>query len=122
MRFRILSNVVIGAAVLGFSMADSRLAPADTAPRRIEVLAKRFEFVPDNIALRKGEPVILVLQSEDVPHGIRFRELNLETEIHRGHASELSFTPTVAGDFVGHCSRFCGSGHGSMLLTLHVRE
>jgi len=113
---------MIGAVLLGISIADSRLAPADTAPKRIDVLAKRFQFAPDNITLRKGEPVVLVFQSEDVPHGIRFRELNLETEIHKGHASELSFTPTVAGDFVGHCSRFCGSGHGSMLLTLHVRE
>jgi cytochrome c oxidase subunit 2 len=122
MRLRILSNLMIGAVLLGISIADSRLAPADTAPKRIDVLAKRFQFAPDNITLRKGEPVVLVFQSEDVPHGIRFRELNLETEIHKGHASELSFTPTVAGDFVGHCSRFCGSGHGSMLLTLHVRE
>ena len=122
MRLRILSNLAIGAAVLACSMADSRLAPADTAPRRIEILAKRFEFVPDHITLKKGEPVTLVLRSEDVPHGIKFKELNLQTEIHRDHASEVSFTPTVAGDFVGHCSRFCGSGHGSMLLTLHVRE
>jgi cytochrome c oxidase subunit 2 len=122
MRLRILSNLAIGTVVLGLSIADSHLAPADTAPRRIEVLARRFEFVPNQITVKKGEPVILVLRSEDVTHGIKFRELNLDTEIHKGHPSELSFTPMVAGDFVGHCSRFCGSGHGSMLLTLHVRE
>jgi cytochrome c oxidase subunit 2 len=122
MKFRILSNLAIGAAVLTFCVVDSQLAPADAAPRQIEVSAKRFEFTPDQITLKKGEPVILVFHSEDVTHGIRFRELNLDIEIHKGHASEISFTPTVTGDFVGHCSRFCGSGHGSMLLTLHVRE
>ena len=32
----------------------------------------------------------------------------------------MQFTPDKAGDFVGHCSVFCGSGHGGMMLTLHV--
>jgi cytochrome c oxidase subunit 2 len=62
------------------------------------------------------------LKSEDVAHGLKFKELNLQTEIGKGTASELSFTPTKAGDFVGHCSHFCGAGHGSMTLTLHVTE
>ena len=36
--------------------------------------------------------------------------------------AELAFTPDKTGDFVGHCSVFCGSGHGSITLTLHVTE
>ena len=122
MRFRFLSNVAIGAVLLACSIVNSRLAPADEAPKRIEIVAKRFDFVPDHITLKKGEPVIFVLRSEDVTHGIRFRELNFDAEMHKGRPIEVPFTPMVAGDFVGHCSRFCGSGHGSMILTLHVRE
>jgi cytochrome c oxidase subunit 2 len=94
--------------------------PAENAPRRIEVTAKRFEFAPAEIALKKGEPVVLVLTSVDVPHGIRFKELGIETKIAKGKSSELAVTPDKTGTFVGHCSVFCGSGHGGMTLTLHV--
>jgi cytochrome c oxidase subunit 2 len=93
---------------------------ADAAPRRIEVVAKRFAFEPASIELKKGEPVTLVLKSVDVPHGLRFRELNVEVKAPKGGSGEVQFTPEKDGDFVGHCSVFCGSGHGSMSLTLHV--
>jgi cytochrome c oxidase subunit 2 len=89
-------------------------------PHRIDVTAKRFEFQPGEITLKKGEPVVLVLKSVDVAHGIRFKELGIETKVGKGQTSELAFTPDKTGTFVGHCSVFCGSGHGAMTLTLHV--
>lgn len=104
-------------------MALSRTATAaDDEPRRIEITAKRFSFEPAEITVKKGEAVDLVFHSEDVTHGIKFKELELGTEISKGDESELKFTPDKTGDFVGHCSRFCGVGHGSMTLTLHVTE
>jgi len=42
--------------------------------------------------------------------------------VDKGVIVEVPFTPTRTGDFVGHCSVFCGSGHGAMTLTLHVVE
>jgi len=92
------------------------------APRRIEVTAKRFDFAPGEITLKKGEPVVLVLKSIDVPHGIRFRELGVDVKAGKGQTSEVAFTPDKTGTFVGHCSVFCGSGHGAMSLILHVVE
>lgn len=97
-------------------------AAAQTAPRRIEVTASRFEFAPAEITLKKGEPVVIVLKSADVAHGLRFRDLGVEVKAAKGQTSELPFTPTKVGDFVGRCSVFCGSGHGKMKLTLHVVE
>lgn len=97
-------------------------AHSQAAPRRIEVTAKRFEFTPGEITLKKGEPVVLVLKSADVPHGLRFRELGVEVKAGKGQTSEVAFTPSKAGTFVGHCSVFCGAGHGGMALTLHVTE
>jgi len=108
---------IITATVLG-----GGLLPAQSAPRRVEVVSKRFSFEPGEITLKKGQPVVLVLKSTDVAHGLRFRELNLEVKVDKGDTAEVPFTPTKTGDFVGHCSVFCGSGHGSMALTLHVVE
>jgi len=108
------------AAMLVSALLLIETAPAELAPRRIEVTAKRFDFTPGDITLKKGQPVVLVLKSMDVPHGIRFKELGIEAKIAKGQSSELKFTPNKAGTFVGHCSVFCGSGHGGMALTLHV--
>ena len=93
---------------------------AQSFPRRIEVTAKRFEFAPAEITLKKGQPVVLELKSTDAAHGLRFRELNLNVKVTAGGKTEVQFTPDKVGDFVGHCSVFCGSGHGTMALTLHV--
>ena len=95
---------------------------AQPAPHRIEVTAKRFDFTPAEITLKKGEPVVLVLKSDDVAHGVRFKELGVEVKAGKGQTSETTFTPSKAGTFVGHCSVFCGSGHGKMTLTLQVVE
>jgi cytochrome c oxidase subunit 2 len=97
-------------------------APAQSAPRRIEVTAKRFAFDPAEITVKKGEPVVIVLKSVDVAHGLSFRDLGVNVKAAKGQTAELSFTPDKVGDFVGQCSVFCGPGHGKMKLTLHVVE
>jgi cytochrome c oxidase subunit 2 len=97
-----------------------QLVHAQTSPRRIEVTAKRFDFMPAEITVKKGEPVVIVLKSADVAHGLSFRELGVNVKVGKGQTRELAFTPAKTGDFVGQCSVFCGSGHGKMKLTLHV--
>ncbi len=94
----------------------------DQTPRRIEVTASRFSYTPNELNLKKGEPVVLLLKSTDATHGLRISELNVDLKVDKGKTSEVEFTPDRTGDFVGHCSVFCGAGHGSMELTLHVEE
>jgi len=72
------------------------------------------------VTLKKGQPVVLVLKSMDVGHGLRVRELGVDMKVKAGGTAEITITPEKTGDFVGHCSVFCGSGHGSMTFTLHV--
>jgi cytochrome c oxidase subunit II len=97
-------------------------ANAQDAPQRIQITAKRFDYTPGEITLKKGVPVVLVLTSEDVPHGLKFKDLNVVVVAKKGQTSEVAFTPDKAGTFVGQCSVFCGSGHGSMKMTLNVTE
>lgn len=88
--------------------------------QHVEVDAKKFAFQPAEITVKKGQPVDLVLKTEDVPHGLRFRELNVDVKAKKDQPGEAHFTPNQTGTFVGHCSVFCGAGHGSMALKLHV--
>ncbi|HEY1648821.1 MAG TPA: cupredoxin domain-containing protein [Terracidiphilus sp.] len=109
--------------MLGVMMAGILSGPmvwAHDAPQRIEITAKRFTFDPGEITLKKGQPVVLVIRSADVAHGLRFRDLNVDVKVKAGGTTEVEFTPRTAGDFIGHCSVFCGSGHGTMTLKLHV--
>jgi cytochrome c oxidase subunit 2 len=116
-----VKTVAVGCLAMT-SLMLSGFSSATDAPRRIEVSVKKFAYMPAEITVKKGEPVVLILTTEDVAHGLKFKELNLNTKFDKNKPAELTFTPDKLGDFVGHCSVFCGSGHGSMTLTLHVTE
>jgi cytochrome c oxidase subunit 2 len=120
-RSTIVKSIFVSCLAMS-SLVLSGFAPSADAPRRIEVSVKKFGYTPSEITLKKGEPVVLVLTTEDVSHGLKFKELGLDSKFSKGKPGELAVTPDKVGDFVGHCSVFCGSGHGSMTLTLHVTE
>src|ERR1700731_3716827 len=115
-----LMVLVLFAGVLTTAAFSAPAARAQAAPRRIEITAKRFEFLPGEITLKEGQPVVVVLKSEDVAHGLRIRNLNFNLKVKAGGTAELQFTPDKVGDFVAQCSVFCGSGHGSMRIKVHV--
>lgn len=116
-------KIILATAIVCCSsilLTGTSAAQNPPAPTRIEVTAKKFSFEPAEITVKRGEPVVLVVKSVDVAHGIRFRELNVEVNVRAGATGEAQFTPQTTGDFIGHCSVFCGAGHGSMTLKLHV--
>jgi cytochrome c oxidase subunit II len=92
------------------------------SPRSIEITASRFSYRPNEITLKKGEPVVLVFHSTDVTHGFNLPEMNIRAEIKKGKDTEVNLTPLDEGHFVGRCAHFCGKGHGSMALQINVVE
>jgi cytochrome c oxidase subunit 2 len=91
------------------------------SPKRITIIAKRFTYDPDNITLKKGEPVVLVFHSIDVTHGIKIEAFGLKSDdIKKDKETEVRFTPQQSGHFEGQCSHFCGQGHGTMKLQIDV--
>jgi cytochrome c oxidase subunit 2 len=113
-----IKPVAFLAAVSLFAIAHSGYAET---PRRIEIIAKRFTYDPDVITLKKGEPVVLVMHSIDVTHGIKVDELNLKSDdVEKGKGTEIRFTPEKTGHYIGKCAHFCGKGHGSMTLQIDV--
>ena len=95
-------------------------ATAGEEPRTIAITAKRFEFVPATITLKKGETVKLLVKSEDVTHGLFLRPLKIDTDLTPGEVQEITVTPQTAGTFTAICHHFCGAGHGGMKLTVIV--
>jgi cytochrome c oxidase subunit II len=121
MKLNLTPRILIVALIA--TIACARLmSHAQEPPRRVEVVAKRFEFTPSEITLKKGEPVTLVLTSKDVQHGLKLDAFNKVVIAKKGESSQVEFTPNEAGTFVAQCASFCGAGHGSMKLTVHVTE
>lgn len=89
-------------------------------PKVIEITAKRFQFTPSEITLKKDEPVVLRLHSEDVTHGFYMKKLGIDATIEPGKTTDIPLTPHDAGRFVTICDHFCGVGHGNMKMTLVV--
>jgi cytochrome c oxidase subunit 2 len=112
--------MVLWIGVLTTAASGPKLWAQQTSPQRIEITASRFHFSAGEITIKKGQPVVLVLKSADVAHGLRIRELKVNVKVKAGGTTQVEFTPDKVGDFIGHCSVFCGSGHGSMTIKVHV--
>jgi cytochrome c oxidase subunit 2 len=96
--------------------------PTDNT-KHIEVVDSRFSFSPNEITVKKGDPVTITVRSMDVTHGLVIEALGVRTnQIKKGQPEDLTLTPQTAGTFQGKCAHFCGKGHGSMTFTVHVVE
>lgn len=92
----------------------------ERAPRVVEITAKKFEFVPNVVTLKKGDPVMLRLTSIDRAHGLLVKAFQIDLDVEGGKSSEVTFTPSESGTFPAICDHYCGSGHGNMKMTFVV--
>ena len=82
--------------------------------RTIKVVAKKWDFVPNVIKVKKGESVVLKFTAPEVPMGFNLPDFNVRADIVPGKAVRVPLTPDKAGTFTFLCDVFCGEGHESM--------
>jgi cytochrome c oxidase subunit 2 len=109
-----LSSVLIG--------STASYVTAEPAERVIKITAKAFEYTPNEITLKKGEPVVLELTSQDLFHGFSITELGLRADLPPGKTARVQLTPDKTGSFAFHCDNFCGIGHENMTGVINVVE
>jgi cytochrome c oxidase subunit II len=112
------------AAACGIALATvapkPNLASAAVNPKLIGIIAKKFQFTPSEITLKRGEPVILRLTSTDRVHGFMSRLFKIDTDILPDKTTDVTITPATAGDFTIICDHYCGVGHGNMKMKVTV--
>jgi len=86
------------------------------------VTARRFEYEPATIHLKRGEPARLEFTTIDCTHGFEAPRLSLSAKIEPGKVAQLRFTPAEAGRYPFHCNVFCGDGHEEMEGVIVVDE
>jgi cytochrome c oxidase subunit II len=106
--------------MLGVPMALAAARLAAETPPEVRIGAKKFEFHPNRVAVKLGQPVALVLTSEDRIHGFKMPELGIRTDIVPGQETRVALMPQKAGSFTFFCDVFCGDGHEDMDGTLIV--
>jgi cytochrome c oxidase subunit II len=118
----VFSAALFGMLTLHGRAQDSQGMSAPGAPRVVSITAKRFSFEPNEITLKKGEPVTLQITSNDVTHGFFLRPLKIDEDIEPGKTTSVTVTPDKAGKFTLICDHLCGIHHGSMRMTVNVVE
>jgi cytochrome c oxidase subunit 2 len=111
------------AIMLGtLSLAVGAAQLAAQGPIEIAIRAKRFEYTPATATVRRGQPMVFLLTSEDRVHGFKMPDFGLRADIVPGQETRVALTPDKAGAFVFYCDVFCGDGHEDMSGTLIVKD
>ena len=109
----------IGALLYGGAIGAAK---AKVKERRIKIQAKKFEYTPNIIILKTGQPVVLEFTSVDFIHGFKIPDLNLRADLPPGQITKVRFTPDKAGQYDFLCDNFCGSGHEEMSGKIIVKD
>jgi len=80
----------------------------------VKVTAKKYEFAPSAIHVKKGDHVKLVITATDKDHGFKLEAFQIDQLLKKGEATTVEFTADRAGTFPFECSHFCGLGHKKM--------
>lgn len=111
---------VFAAAAAAGTVLMRAEAPAPRAVT-VEMTAKRFVFLPEQVDVIEGDEVTLNVRSADGTHGIEIGKLKLKNVIPRGgEVVTLAFTAPAPGRYAITCSEYCGRGHDDMKSVLVV--
>ena len=122
---RIKLAVIIGSFVAFATFGEAAAAeaiPVVQQERVVQVTAKVSEYSPHEILLKKGEPVILELTSQDREHGFRLPDFGIRADIKPGQVTRVRLLPQQVGRFSFACDVFCGVDHEEMVGEIVVVE
>ena len=106
-----LTRALAGSALTAGGIAGWAQAQA---PRQISLVAKRFAFTPNEIPIKVGERIVLLLESLDYEHGFSVPDLRLRADFVPGRVTRVELQATKAGTLDFLCDNFCGDDHEDM--------
>jgi heme/copper-type cytochrome/quinol oxidase subunit 2 len=139
-------KLIVGAVATVFQLtaaltghAQNSNAGQSDASQVVELTAKKYEFSPNEIRVKKGARVRLKVHSTDEDHGMKFslypeRSKDKSTpglvfdspqdngKVDKGSDQMLEFVAQRAGTYEFKCAVFCGIHHGRMKGKLVVEE
>jgi cytochrome c oxidase subunit 2 len=134
-RVSIVAAIAIAAGMMGISARHANAAQGEV--KEIEVSAKKYEYTPNEIHVKKGTHVRLKVTATDRDHGFEVEVfpqgsdkkgepgLKFFTEmpnfkLSANNMQTIEFDAVQRGTYEFKCSQFCGSGHRGMKGTIIV--
>jgi cytochrome c oxidase subunit 2 len=128
---------VIGMAIVAIGVSARHVKASQGEVKEIEVSAKKYEFTPGEIHVKKGEHVRLKITATDREHGfevavfpqgsdkkgepgLKFSSEKPNFKLPANNAQTIEFDALLPGTYDFKCSVFCGMGHGGMKGTIIV--
>lgn len=115
-RRRLLSAAVVAAA----SAVIGARAMGQAAENVVRIRTRKFEYLPAEVTLKLGVPVVFELTADDVTMGFNLPDFKLRADVIPGKVTRLPFTPDKTGTFDFYCDVFCGDGHEDMSGRMRV--
>jgi cytochrome c oxidase subunit II len=114
---------LVGLSVLAGALVYAGVIPFHKPGEKvISITARRFQYEPASLTLKKGQPVILEFNSIDVVHGFNLPDFKIRADVVPGQKRRVRIVPEKVGSFGFHCDNFCGMGHEEMAGILNVVE
>jgi len=120
--------VVIYIFYSGFTgYLEMRTVPRDAY--EIQVTARQYNWTftypngyeSPNLHMPAGEPVMLLMKSEDVIHSLWVPDFRVKMDLVPGHYTRTWFEAPEPGVHDLVCTEYCGTGHSAMLATVVVQ-
>ncbi len=125
MNRRLVTRIVLAALAFGalaIAVGPVPRAQEDANSVEIKMTAKKYRFDPNEITVKKGQHVKLLITALDRDHGFKLEAFNINQKLKKGETETIEFTADKTGTFPFQCSEFCGLGHGKMKGKLVVEE
>lgn len=119
---RTISSFFVMTAVFTTCAFAQEPQAAIPAPHEIQMTAKKYEFNPNVVTVKKGEHVKLVITATDRDHGFKLDTFKINQRLKKGDPATVEFTADQVGEFPFQCSVICGMGHHRMKGKLVVEE
>jgi cytochrome c oxidase subunit 2 len=118
-KFRLIVTLLM---IFMMSSFATGVYAADQTEQVIKITAKKFEYSPNEIRIKKGVPVVLEFTSLDRLHGFNCPDLGVRATIEPEKVTRLRIVAPKAGTYEFHCDIFCGDGHEDMTGKIIVEE
>jgi cytochrome c oxidase subunit 2 len=94
--------------------------PAAGREREIVIGARQYAFTPGVVRVNRGDRITIVLEAEDMTHGLRLDGHDVDLVAVPGQRARASFVVDRPGKFQMRCTKVCGTLHPFMLGELVV--
>ena len=95
-----------------------------TGPDRYELqlLARMWSFQPSTVRLPVGSTVDLYVTSQDITHGFKVHDRNVNLMAVPGAVNYIQVTFDEPGEYFFACHEFCGAAHHTMSGRFIIEE